>query len=351
MELTLFSSDSSGQYKKDIYNVIAAPYNSEYRFRYRTQYVDPILHEQLKGNTLKTSRALVVFRTNSDKANVDPFMVPIRWVKIKNTYYNNEICIIDFVINEYPEFKQAFKEASVSKEQNTKYSRHFFEQEGRNAKYVLNYVADIVSRTECDFDRQEALWISVIQALKHHPSFSNTSFFRTILPSSRKKTFAKSLVIKESQYKEIELWHFCSEETTSKTSEVEIQCDSNFINCVSGNKDRIECRYDRVNYGLQAIKAKNNLKTQIVFRVFNVDDEQTRDYDTETTIRIPVTLKRKCAKRLIRAFLTFLGSACIAAFSALVSVESLEIPEWAFGLMLIVGAIAAPISWLISSEE
>lgn len=351
MELTLFSSDSSGQYKKDIYNVIAAPYNSEYRFRYRTQYVDPILHEQLKGNTLKNSRALVVFRTNSDKANVDPFMVPIRWVRIKNTYYNNEICIIDFIINEYPEFKQAFKEASVSKEQNTKYSRQFFEQEGRNAKYVLNYVADIVSRTECDFDRQEALWISVIQALKHHPSFSNTSFFRTILPSSRQKAFAKSLVIKESQYKEIELWHFCSEETTSKTSEVEIQCDPNFINCVSGNKDRIECRYDRVNYGLQAIKAKNNLKTQIVFRVFNVDDEQTRDYDTETTIRIPVTLKRKCAKRLIRALLTFLGSACIAALSALVSVESLEIPEWAFWLMLIVGAIAAPISWLISSEE
>lgn len=32
MELTLFSSDSSDQYKKDIYIVIAALYNSEYRF-------------------------------------------------------------------------------------------------------------------------------------------------------------------------------------------------------------------------------------------------------------------------------------------------------------------------------
>ncbi|MBE6972456.1 MAG: hypothetical protein E7440_01045 [Ruminococcaceae bacterium] len=351
MELTLFSSDSSGQYKKDIYNVIAAPYNSEYRFRYRTQYVDPILHKQLKDNSLKASRALIVFRTNSDKANVEPFMVPIRWVTIKSTYYDNEICIIDFIINEYPEFKQAFKEASVSKEQNTKFSKHFFEQEGRNTKYVLNYVVDIVSRAESSFDRQEALWISVIQALKHHEPFSNTSFFRTILPSGRKKMFAKSLTIKEAQYKEIELWHFCSEETEYKISEVEIQCDTNFLNCVSGNNDRIECRYDRVNYGFQAIKAKNNLKTQIVFRIFTIDDKQTRDYDTETIIRIPVILKRKRTKRFIRAFLAFLGSACIAAFSALVSIESLGIPGWAFWLMLIVGALAAPISWLISSEE
>lgn len=83
MELTLFSSDSNGQYKKDIYNVIAAPYNSEYRFRYTTQYIEPSLYSQLKENALANSKALIIFRRNSDKPGVSPFMVPIRWATIK----------------------------------------------------------------------------------------------------------------------------------------------------------------------------------------------------------------------------------------------------------------------------
>ena len=34
----LFSSDSTPQYEKDIFNVIAAPKNGEYRFRYKKEY-------------------------------------------------------------------------------------------------------------------------------------------------------------------------------------------------------------------------------------------------------------------------------------------------------------------------
>lgn len=40
-ELILFSSDSNVQYEKDIYNVIALPFNGKYRFRYKAEYVDP----------------------------------------------------------------------------------------------------------------------------------------------------------------------------------------------------------------------------------------------------------------------------------------------------------------------
>ena len=36
----LFSSDSTPQYEKDIYNVIALPINGEYRFRYKKEYID-----------------------------------------------------------------------------------------------------------------------------------------------------------------------------------------------------------------------------------------------------------------------------------------------------------------------
>ena len=351
MELTLFSSDSSGQYKKDIFNVIAAPYNSEYRFRYTTQYIDPSLHTLLKENSLAGSKALIVFRRNSDKSDINPFMVPIRWAIIKESYLINEICIIDFVINEYPEFNKNFKDASVSEEKNQKFSKSFFDAEERQNKYVLSYIPDIVSRTSCEYEQQEAAWISIIQALKNYSAFSNTSFYRTLLPSKKKNSYAKSLKIKESQYKEIELWHFCSEESKSKISEVEIQCDTNYLNSVFGNKDLIECRYDRLNYGFQAIKGKNNLKSQIVFRIINLDNQYNPDYDSETKICIPITLKKKWSKRIFRAILSIAGSIGVLAFSTLLSQDTIDFPKWLFVIMLLVGTIAPAINWFISSEE
>lgn len=351
MELTLFSSDSSGQYKKDIFNVIAAPFNSEYRFRYTTQYIVPSLFEQLKNNTLVGSKALIVFRKNSDKNYIRSFMVPIRWATIKKSYLINEICIIDFIVNDYPEFNQSFKETCISEEKNQKFSTEFFNSEGRLNKYVLNYIPNIVSLSKGDYERQEASWISIIQALKYYSAFSNTSFYRTVLPANRKNTYAKSLVFKESEYKEIEIWHFCSEESKSKTSEIEIQCDTNYINTVFGNKDRIECRYDRLNYGFQSLGVKNNLKTQIVFRIVNLDENHNPDYDSETKICVPVTLKKKWNKRIIRTILSIVGSIGVLAFSALISCDTINFPRWAFIVTLLIGTIAPAISWFISSEE
>lgn len=351
MELTLFSSDSSSQYKKDIYNVIAAPYNSEYRFRYRAQYIDSQLHAQLEENALVGAKTLLMFRTNSDKAGIESFMVPIRWATIKKTYFSNEICIIDFVINDYPEFSQEFKEASISKVANQNYSEGFFSEGERKTKYVLNYIPNVVTRAKCDYDRQEYLWISIIQALRHYATFSNTSFFRTLLPKNKKEIFPKSLKIKESQYKEIELWHFCSEDTKSKISNVEIQYDANYLNSVLGTKDCIECRYDRVTYGFQALKGEKGLKSQITFRVTSLDENRQIAYDTETKICIPVILQKKIMKNYIRALITFVGSVCLVAFTSLIALKSSGIPDWAFIAMLIIGAIAPSVSWLMSGGE
>lgn len=349
MELTLFSSDSSGQYKKDIYNVIAAPYNSKYRFRYRSKYIEPKLHTKLSNNSLVGTKVLIAFRTNSDKDSIEPFVVPIRWGVINKTYFNNEICVIDFNIKGYPEFNQDYKTASNSKESNSAYTKKLFAKEGINNKYVLDYVLNIVSHSEDDFARQESLWISIIGALKHHAPFINTSFFRTVLPA-KSNTFADSLILKGSQYKEIEIWHFCSEDSKSKISNVEIQCNTNYLNPVSGDKDQIECRYDRVNYGFQAVKGKKGLKSQIVFKITSLNEKRELDYDTETKICVPVVLKTKILKKIIQAFLSFLGSGRIVAFSTLMSLDTVTLSNWGW-LLLITGAIAPSISWLMSNED
>ena len=38
--LTLFSSDSTVQYTKDVFSVLSLPRDSIFQFRYQTQYVD-----------------------------------------------------------------------------------------------------------------------------------------------------------------------------------------------------------------------------------------------------------------------------------------------------------------------
>ncbi len=307
MELTLFSSDSSTQYKKDIYNVIAAPYNSEYRFRYRTQYIEESLKTQLQNKKLIDERAIVVFRTTSDKPGIKPFMVPIRWVTIKDTYLSDEICIIDFIIQEYPQFVQNFKEAVISLENNQKYSESFFEKKASHEMYVLPFAIDAASREKYDYEHQESAWISIVEALKHYEPFKNTSFFRTLLPSESKNEFASQMTIKDREYKQIEIWHFCSEDSDAKSSCVSIQCDSNYLNSISGNSDRIECRYDKINYDFQAVNGRSKIRSNITFRIYTLDEEQNPDYKSETKIVVPVKLKRRWGKRILRTGLSFLG--------------------------------------------
>ncbi len=72
----LFSSDSTPQYEKDIYNVIALPVNGQYRFRYKKEYIDSSLRNREKQVLKNGSRVLIAFRTNS----IDPACPPGRFI-------------------------------------------------------------------------------------------------------------------------------------------------------------------------------------------------------------------------------------------------------------------------------
>ena len=177
MFLTLFSSDSSHQYKKDVLNVIAAPYNSEYRFRYKKEYIEETVESYLRNKEVINKRAIIVYRTNSDKSEVDPFMVPIRWCKIKKIDYENDTCIITFVVKEYPVFSSGFLKASTSRDANIKYTTEYFKEKHIDKYYVLPYAIKAVCIRSSQQPQDNSNWVSVAEALNKHEAFANTLFF------------------------------------------------------------------------------------------------------------------------------------------------------------------------------
>ncbi len=350
MELTLFSSDSSGQYKKDIYNVIAAPNNTHYQFRYTTDYIDEKLILKLKDNMFKGSKALIVFRTNTDTSTKSPFLVPIRWATIEKTDLASKICIVDFVVNEYPVFNSDFAKAAISENTNIKYSTNFFNQIGRQDRYVLDYIVNMVSLEKAEESGQANAWLAIVDSLKNYSEFKDTFFFKTNFPD--KDNTDNCLIFKEKEYKEVELWHYCANETPSKTLKVEIQCDPNYIHSVSGDEDAIECRYDKNSYGFQSLKANKKIKNQITYRIYQLDKKDNSiDYSSETKICIPVRFKNNFIKKFIQTLLSVVGSGSVLAFSTLISKDIIEFGSWQSLLLLGAGMILPAISLLISNKE
>ncbi len=350
MEVTLFSSDSNGQYKKDIYNVIAAPRNATYRFRYKSKYIEESLLSQIRENSLVGTKALIAFRTNSDQPETPPFMVPIRWATIKETFFISEICIVTFTVEEYPQFNQAFLAATKDFRSNEAFAQKFFRMNDRNEKYVFPLIPDMVDRNVAESQDSEKRWISVIEALKQHPSFSNSIFFRTVLPAQDNDTYPSHFELKEKDYKEVELWHYCANDTAVCSADVEIVTDANLINPISGSRSKIECRYDRSQYGFQALKGTKGSMAKITFNIVSLDEDGEPIKSEETKIALEANIKKRWSQRIVRAILSFVGSALISAVATIASLDT-EIPLWICIALLLVGSLLAAVNWLFSGDD
>lgn len=350
MEITLFSSDSNGQYKKDIYNVIAAPRNATYRFRYKSKYIEESLLSKIKENSLVGAKALIAFRTNSDQPEIQPFMVPIRWATIKETFFISEICIVTFTVEEYPQFNQAFLSAAKDFQSNKAFAQKFFRKNDWNEKYVFPLIPDMVDRGVGEDQDSEKRWISVIEALKQHSSFSNSIFYRTVLPAQDNNTYPSHFELKEKDYEEVELWHYCANDTAICSADVEIVTDSNLINPISGSKSKIECRYDRSQYGFQALQGTKGSMAQITFNIVSLDENGTPMKSEETKITLEANIKKRWSQRIVRAILSFVGSALISAVATIASLDT-EFPLWICIVLLLIGSLLAAVNWLFSGDD
>lgn len=341
---TLFSSDSSQQYKKDVLNVVAAPFNSEYRFRYKKEYIEEAAEVSLKDKKSKGKWALIVFRTNSDKKDIEPFMVPIRWCKIKEIDYENDICIITFVVKGYPEFDSEFAKACVTREKNIGYTKKYFEEKNINKFYVLPYPIKAARVESIGSKNHSKNWVNISEALNKHEVFENTLFFQTILPSKSGK-----LKITEYAQKTVTLSHYCCEDTDNYSASLSIACNEDLIQLVTEERLPLDCRYDKVPHVFEAKKSSGYSTSQVIFNIkANNNGSTTQD---ETKIIVPVKIRRRWPKRIIKTILSIASviSLTVIASWTTFSGTTLEKDIWIY-ILLIIAALASPMSNLFLGE-
>lgn len=340
----LFSSDSTPQYEKDIFNVIAAPINGEYRFRYKKEYIDVNLLNHLKEKLQPGARVLIAFRTNSADKNtpVDPFMVPIRWAEIDNLEEIDKIVIIKFITKEYPTFSSAFEKACGSREDTVAFSKRYFIDNNKNGVFVTESIPDVVSKIDGNgIDDQERAWIRIIEALSQYERFFDKIFFKTdtIIPEKIKR-----VKMKEGKSCTIKIAQFNSNEHSEKEASVEIQYDTTVLVSSHGDKDRIECRYDILEYGFIPKSKTAKMKTQVTFNFLSDDGAQ------KTKIRVPVTIKQSVFMPLISAILGLIGAVGVG-LNGVLSLFMEKVPPNIGVPLFVAGSISLAIASFISKRE
>ena len=340
-ELILFSSDSNVQYEKDIYNVIALPFNGKYRFRYKAEYVDPQSIQYL-DKEVTGKRVLIAFRTNSasEEEIIEPFVVPIRWAVLDNVQRIDKIYIINFTAKDYPVFSSEFETASQSNQSNIEFSKKFFSISERNKIFVSSVMPNLALPEESsniNSSIQEKAWIRIIEALSQHNIFKRQFFFKTIIPIN---PTSNALEMKENQRSEIEIVHYNSDDKSDISATVNIQYDSDVMTSVFGEQERIECRYDKNSFPFIPKYINQEVDTQITFNI------KTDNTEKETKIRIPVKIKRSNKRRWIRAGISFLGAFLLGIGSVL---NCLSTPLKA--VLFILGSAIVAATWLFSKGE
>jgi len=340
-ELVLFSSNSNIQYEKDIYNVIALPFNGRYRFRYKAEYIDSQIIQDLEEEA-SGKRVLIAFRTNSASEDeiIEPFVVPIRWAVLDNVQRIDKIYIINFTAKDYPVFSSDFETTSQSYKRNVAFSKDFFSTSERNKIFVSSVIPNIALPEESpDIDSpiQEKAWIRIIEALSQHDIFKRQFFFKTIIPIN---PVSKAFEMKENQRSEIEIVHYNSDDKSAISATVNIQYDSGVMTSVFGDHERIECRYDKNSFPFIPKYINQEIDSQITFNI------KTDKSEKETKIRIPVRIKRSNKRRWIRAGISFLGALLLGVGGVL---DCLSTPIKAILFILGSGVVAA--TWLYSKGE
>ena len=340
-DLVLYSSDSNVQYEKDIYNVIALPFNGEYRFRYKTEYVDPQIIHYL-DNQISGKSVLIAFRTNSasEDEKIDPFVVPIRWAVVDEVQRIDKIYIINFTVKEYPVFSSEFETASQSYARNVEFSKKFFSVAERNKAFVSSVIPNLTLPEEdsnINSPTQEKAWIQIIEALSQHDIFKKQFFFKTATPIN---PTTKALEMKENKRSKIEIVHYNSDDKSAISATVNIQYDSDVITSVFGGQERIECRYDKNSFPFIPKYINQTIYSQITFNI------KTDGMEKETRIRIPVRIKRSNCRRWIRVGISFIGAILLGIGSVL---DCLSTPLKVVLFILGSGMVAS--TWLFSKGE
>ena len=183
--LTLFSSNSTVQYTKDVFSVLSLPRDSIIDFRYQAQHVDnvvkPIFSNRQNG---AGTRVLIAFRSsafvNGSEAKTNEekvFIVPIRWAVVTGVKLFSDVYTVGLKLQGYPSFSQNFRNLCSDFSGINRYAKEYFGS--HNAALAVHSVQlDAVDLND-EIDRETINWRSIVEVLVNIPEYENYHFLKS----------------------------------------------------------------------------------------------------------------------------------------------------------------------------
>lgn len=318
--ITLFSSDSTVQYIKDIFSVLSLPRGSGFQFRYQSNYVDPRVVTLFSNNTKNLNlKALVAFRSNHSTPNDKCFFIPIRWVRVQSVVHISNGYTVNFEIDGYPSYLPNFRTASATFQGINTSAQNFFQTMGNNDYAVWGEPLPIVNFDD-NIDRDSENWFEIVKSLTLIPDYKDYHFFKCSAPYTEeinningqyeKEECEKNghlITFVEGKCVNIDVEYYSESYDRSKKRQINVLVDNNIIGKAKGLHSILQSRYGTIRLGLQPKKVANNTITEVI-----ITSSSSVVNELETEIVFPIIVVKNKFHKLIKAFITAAGALLVA---------------------------------------
>ena len=317
--ITLFSSNSTVQYIKDIFSVLSLPRGSSFQFRYQSDYIDPRVIGLFDSDNHIDTKALVAFRSKSSSEDNQCFYIPIRWVQIKSIVKLSNGYTVYFLIKGYPSFTSDFRNNSNSFQEINESAKRFFQQTGNNGYAVWGESLAIVNLDD-DTERESENWFEIVRRLTILPDYKDYHFLKCSLP------YMEKINKKTGEYKKIEcnvennftqfiegkcvyidIEYYSANYDQHKKRQIEVFVDENILCKAKGLRTTLQSRYGTIKLGLQSKNVTNKTITEVV-----INTNSSIENELQTEITFPVVVNKNITHKIIKSVIVSIGALLVA---------------------------------------
>lgn len=313
--ITLFSSESTKQYVKDIFTVLALPRDAEYQFRYETKYVESGVRSLFSSDYNIGTKALVVFRSKNIENEDKLFVVPIRWVEIIRVSLVADFYTVTFRVKSYPSFSNEFKDTSYSFDKISACAKQILVGNNKDLAVLKGGLSIVGNHSERnDSNRENENWLNIVNTISRIPQYNRYYFLRCspFLSSNGTPCVFENNVstLEEEKCAYLQIDYYQREYSDSDQNEIEVIFDSTLVSRSSGLSAKMEARYDSIRLGFQPKNTMNGTLSEII--ICATLGAKIR----QTEITLPIRIVKRKYSSGVRASVMGFG-ACLVALPGL----------------------------------
>lgn len=315
--LTLFSSNSTIQYTKDIFSVLSLPRNYIFQFRYQAQHVPTsvasIFQNKTKGAQTK---ALIAFRSGSTDSDDDIFIIPIRWVEITTVKLFSDVYTVYFKLNGYPTFSILFEKMCSNFTSINEAAKQYF----KNHETLFAVQPEHLDFVNLDDDpaRDTENWRSIVECLVSIPTYEDYHFLKCSPFYSEKicngqsvhincQRMADRSVLTEGICTNIDLDYYSKTYDKTRTRHLEVFVDENVLSKAKGLRTVLQSRYGSITLGFQPQATANNTISEVSICTSNCSQ-----HEIQTEVLFPIIIKKNHIYKIRKAIIMAMGAALVA---------------------------------------